>query len=137
MNWVEGNVVDGVNVLEVGGSVDPMAFKREIVLRIHRVEVLNGDASFDGAERVPGRRFLLHVVEDGYAAMLILQRTLVALEFLRLILQRVDYDVTVGRPDDSHWILNVGGVAALGKLKLQDRIRLSEVPELQSFIPAA
>lgn len=134
---MERNVVDSVDVLEVGCPIDAMTLESEIVFRIHRIEILNGNAAFYGSKRIPSRSFLLHVIENCNAAVLILQRTLVTFEFLWLSFERVDYDMAIGCSDYCHWIFDVCGVATLGQLKLEDWIRLAQVPELQSLVPAS
>lgn len=127
---MEGDVVNSVDVLEVGGSVHAMALECEIVLWIHRIEILNSDASFNGTKSVACGRFLLHVIEDGDATVLVLERTFMTLVLLRLILQRVDDHMTIGSSDNSHRIFDIGGVATFGQLELKNRILLSQVPKL-------
>lgn len=85
-----------------GGAV---ALEGEVLLGVGRVHVLNGDAALHAAEREAGGLLGLLVLEDGDAAVLVLQRRLDALELRRLALQRVQADAAVGRAHHCHWVI--------------------------------
>lgn len=87
---VEGDVVHHEDVLKVVvRAVRPVALEGEVVLRIGRTEVLNGDAALDAADGEAGRWVigLLTVGEDGDAAVLVLERRLDLLELADAVLQ--------------------------------------------------
>lgn len=53
------NVINGIYVLiAIGGAVRAVALKSEVVFRVGRVDILNGDATFNGTESVACRLFL-------------------------------------------------------------------------------
>lgn len=137
MQGVECDIVDSVDILEVGGPIHAMTFEGEVVFGIHGVEILNGNTAFDRPESISGRCLLLHVVEDGNATVLILERAFMAFELLRLVLERVYYHVTVCCAYNCHRVLNVGCVATLWQLELKNWIGLAEIPEFQRLIPAS
>ena len=65
-----------------------MTLESEIVFGVLGVDVLNGDSAFDAAES-EARRLVLLVIENRNASVLILQRRLHLLEFLRIEKYRV------------------------------------------------
>ncbi len=116
---VEGDVVHHEDVLEVVvGAIGAVALEGEVVLRIGRTEVLNGDAALDAADGEAGRRVvrLLAVGEDGDAAVLVLQRRLDLLELADAVFERVDDDGAIRQADHRHRVLGVGAVALLGEV---------------------
>lgn len=115
MNWMECNVVDSINVLNVVVRRDAMAFKGEVVLRIDRVDlkraierrlelvtvqrkcvalslrysfayILNRDSTLNTAERVSAGALLL-VPENRDRSMLVFEGALRSLVFSRLVFQ--------------------------------------------------
>lgn len=76
-----------------------------------RIDVLDGDTALDAAEGETGRQARLLVLEDGDAAVLVLERRLDALELLRRVVQLVQDQVPVGRRHHRERVLDVGAVA--------------------------
>lgn len=65
-------------------SSRPMTLESEVLFGVGGVDVLDGDAALDAAEREASGLLGLLVAEDGDAAVLVLQRRLHALELRRL-----------------------------------------------------
>lgn len=107
-----------------------MALEGKVVLGIGWVDVLDGDASLDAAEREAGRLLGLLVSKDGDAAVLVFERRLDALELGRLALQRVEAHEAVRRGHHRHGVVHVGAVAALRQVHRHYRHRAARVPEL-------
>lgn len=129
VNRMECNIIHRVNVLEAAVAVDPMTFKRKVVLRIHRTDVLDGDATLDAAQRV-ARRCVLFVAENRHRPVLVLERRFLALEFGRFVLQRVDDEAARGGAYDGHGVFDVGAVATLRQIDTHDGLLATRVPEL-------
>ena len=135
---MKGDVVDGEYVLRLVGlcRLAAVALEGEVVLGVWRVHVLNGHTALDGAEREPGRILVL-VEEYAHAAVLKLERTLDRLHLLRLLVKVVHLDEAIGAAHDRHRSVDVRAVGALGQHQSEERIGLSQVPELERLVPAA
>ncbi len=109
-----------------------MAFEAEVRGGVFFLDVLNGTATFYGADGEASR-----IGEAGYDSRLPFERGLHCfVEFCGFV-ERDDVDVAVGGADDEHFVFAVDAVNALLTWDCGDRVGGSEVPVFDCFVPAA
>lgn len=130
MNRMESDIVHGVHVLVSRIPIHSMTLERKVVLRINRIDVLDGHSSLDAAQSVSGRNLLL-VPEHGHCSVLVFERTFLALELGGFVLQGVDDDAATGRSDNGHRIFDVRAVCTFRETYAHDGLLGASVPKLR------
>lgn len=128
---VKRNVIYCEYVLKsIIGSVRSMTFKREVVLRVDWVHVLNGNPSLNATQSKTRwrRRVLLFVEKYGDTPVLILQGRLQSFVLLQTLFQRVDNYSSISGSDDSHRVKDVSAIDPLREIDCHSRLIRSQIP---------
>lgn len=132
VNGVEGDVVDGVDVVDVAlaGRGLAVAFEAEVGARVLFLDVLDGTAALDTADGETSG-----IDETADDPCLPFERGLHGLVELGGVVEIDDVDIAVCRADDQQFIFHVHAVHPFLAFNRSNGGRLPQIPVLDCLVP--